>query len=129
MDDQVKQHLMSYLDKLESAVQKGADIAAEQLPLALQEYIAYCRIDSTVGLATALIFLSGGLLMTRKGVKGLPEMMERDSSSPVPLVFSLVGAILAFGGLIAASANYSVCIKSWVAPRVLLLEKVNELRK
>ena len=27
MDEQVKQHLISYLDKLEAAVQKGADIA------------------------------------------------------------------------------------------------------
>lgn len=41
MNPEIQQHLISYLDKLEVLAKQGADFAADQIPLVLQEYILY----------------------------------------------------------------------------------------
>lgn len=126
MDEQVKQHLITYLDKLEAAVQKGADIAAEQLPLALQEYIAYCRIASTWDLiACGLAGLVGLWFMF--SAQRLNTKVKIDLAATAWCF--IVGFLLMLGGGVFFLGNVKHCIKAWVAPRALLLEKVNELRK
>jgi len=121
VDEQVKQHLISYLDKLEAAVQKGADIAAEQLPLALQEYIAYCRIDSTISVIFAALVFVVSAYGLKKAVAA--EKADKYPFSPLPLFGIVFSAVALVGSLVAFSTNYPVCIKAWVAPAFSPLKK------
>lgn len=128
MNPEIQQHLISYLDKLEVLAKQGADFAADQIPLVLQEYILYRQLSTTVSLIGSLLLLTLALIVLRTGYKAL--LQDEHCRNPERWVpFLIVGIVGCIFSPIGVASYVDPCIKVWTAPRVVLIEKLNELRK
>lgn len=128
MDPEVQQYLISYLDKLEVLAKQGADFAADQIPLVLQEYILYQRLSTTVSLVSSLLILISALIVLRTGYKAM--LKDESVSNPERWVpFLIVGIMSCILCPFLVHGSVDPCLKVWTAPRVVLIEKLNELRK
>lgn len=128
MNPEIQQHLISYIDKLEGLAKQGADFAADQIPLVLQEYILYQQLSTTVSLVGSLLLFISALIVLRTGYKALLQDEHlRNPARWMPFLF--VGVLGCIFFPIGILSSVDPCIKVWTAPRVVLIEKLNELRK
>lgn len=127
MDEELKKAIADMLGDIRNAVSAGGDFVLEQAPLVVQEYVEYIRIVSTMQVACGVIGLVAILLayrywwwpFTEKAFDGDDLFGSR-----------VVGGLVAFGLSIACVigiCRVDTCIMAWVAPRVLILEKMKEL--
>lgn len=124
MNEEVQSRLIMYLDKLEEFAKSGVDLAVDQIPQVLQEYVTHARTESTIGVVVGATFLVVALICAIKLTR-FDFSRPPNAKATVLLSGAVVGVMLSIPIL---SMNIQVCIKSWVAPRVLLLEKLNEMR-
>ncbi len=122
MNEELKAKLLTYLAHLEGAVKGTGDFVAEQAPLVVQEYVLYMRVTSTLGMILAGFFFAIVLLVLRWFAKASEKDLQGDAGSGA---FVIMLAALVFG-LFATTANISTCIKSYVAPRILVLDYIKE---
>lgn len=111
-------------------IREGADRvggwALEQAPLLAQEFI---RWEIWGNLIPTLIFLFiciVGILVTRSGVRYLAD--ERSNADQfMPRLFA--GVVLVIVGFINVMIYSGPALKAYVAPRVVIVEKIGELMK
>lgn len=129
MNDELKKALVDSLDLLKTGLEKGSDFMLEQAPMVVQEYITYIRITTTihVGLAVLLFFVMPYTLYKYAKFMDGPSRGET-----IEILFGIGGAAAHLAGLvlfITGLCNITTCVMSWVAPRVLILEKIAEIVK
>lgn len=136
MDEDLKKALLDTLNDARSAAEQGKNFVLEQAPLVVQEYIAYVRIESTIWLAVSLVWALVVAFSYWRWWRRGPKLFAYGCGEPSvhDVGFArFVGAMIAFLMLlpvaITVQVKASTCIKSWVAPRVLIIEKAADLIK
>lgn len=118
MNEELKAKLLTYLAHLEGAV-KGGDFVAEQAPLVVQEYVLYMRVYSTLGMLLAGLFFA----LVFSILRWLSKAPEKGDAGDAAFAFGCIFLVL---GILTTAANVSTCIKSYVAPRILVLDYIKE---
>lgn len=114
MDDQTKELLKQYLSKLLEATEKGIQWTAEQVPLVIQEKLAY---DFYQALFYTTVFLLLGIGCAYLTYKILTKW-DRHLDTPA-IVLTVPVAVV---GIIAACAWLDDVLKIAVVPRLYILE-------
>ncbi len=122
MNEELKAKLLTYLAHLEGAVKGTGDFVAEQAPLVVQEYVLYMRVSSTLGMLLAGLFFALVFSILR-WVSKAPEKDIKGDAGDAAFAF---GCIFLSLGILTAAGNISTCIKSYVAPRILVLDYIKE---
>lgn len=138
MDEDLKKALLDTLNDARSAAEQGKDFVLEQAPRVVQEYIAYMRIESTILSALLALWvvavLVAWVVVFRRGPYWSANATGESTPSAGDYAFVRgLGSFLAIcflimGGLLGGK-SVSTCIKAWVAPRVLIIEKAADLIK
>lgn len=129
MNEEAKKIALEYLQKLLQGLEKGVDFAGEQIPLVLQEIVAYGRFYSTICIVAAVIVLIVGAFIYKKIWNYSEDLVDGDKY-PIRIIGGFVFSIavgIPFFGLICN--NFDKFAKSWVAPRLYLIEYLHELVK
>ena len=131
MNEELKDRLVSYLDKLENVVEKTGDFASEQIPDVAQQYINWIIAENTIYAVMWLTMSIGTAYFARFFYKKLNEHGKVDASYQgseyIPVVLS---SIFIFALCLPCFINYSLhATKAIVAPKVVIVEKLAELAK
>lgn len=125
MEPTLEKTAIELLDWLKGAAETGGDFVQEQAPLLAQEIVAYERGLSTFHVI-ACVLITAMALVTLRMIK----WKEIGNDNPEG-IFSLVGVIVAALALVVVPlfGIYAAerCMKSWVAPRLVVIEKAAEL--
>lgn len=117
MNEQLQQSLSEIIE----GVRASKDFAIEQLPIVAQEYVSLCWWSAVLGLVLAGILLGVFVWLTRCSVEA-----ETDDDKVALVIMSLL--VLAPALIFGAGGTYGL-IKTSVAPRVVVLEKLEQLLK
>lgn len=132
MKDELQLKLVEILTAIQDTAGKAGDFAMEQLPDIAQSYVAYGRaitvyktvvlllVAVCLGLVSRWAYLNPWNTSTYSFER---ENKRSDSNYLVMFVPGVVGAVLAFVGLV--SFNWLV----WFAPKVWLLKEIAGLLK
>lgn len=128
MNDELRDRLMGYLKNMEKAVEGGADFVIQQAPLYVQEVISW---EIAYNCIWAIFWF--GIIIALPLVLGKPAKKLRGSGESDPRVFGWVITV-GMGFAIFCSTVISLSfagdgIKAYVAPRVVIVEKLAELNK
>ena len=127
INEEVKVKMLQYLESLESVMKSGTDFVADQMPLVLQEYIVYNRCYSTVVVVMSIIMIIIAYKMFDNGLK-LGSTNARDLEL-YAIAYIMFGAIFGIVSFIIFCHNFDTMLKSWAAPRLLVLTQISELVK
>lgn len=123
MNEEIKQKLITYLQHLESAVTSTGDFVAEQAPLVVQEYVLYSRVYSTIPVVIALVLMCTLAINIRWFIK---TDITKEGGEAETIVRGAIGFLCFLFGPITLSNNLDKCIKSWCAPRILVIDYIKE---
>lgn len=120
MDEQFKKILVQFLQLMLDGIQKGAEIAGQQIPLVLQEklrydFAAYCIWGGFWLLVIAVVWALAWLLIFKYSEVG------RDRKEAKAFMFP-AASIITFFALIFAVWELQYALEIWIAPRVYILE-------
>lgn len=107
------------LEFIEKTGEQTVDFAREQVPLVIQEVLEwgfYSHLINAVGCLFIVIFL---VIILKKTWKYLDD-------SPIVIVWG-AGVIICFALTCAMFHSGTTCVKIKVAPRLYLIESLNEL--
>jgi uncharacterized integral membrane protein len=128
MDQELKTKLMQYLETLEAKAADGMDFVASEAPLVAQEWLAFNFWTAMGGIAISVLLLViaviAGCVLRREFRK---DFDKRGPEVEVPAAFILLGAAVA-GCVVGGTQTYQL-IKVTTAPRIVILEKIQELTR
>ncbi len=132
MNDELKAKLLGYLAKLETAAGKVGECAGTEIPEPLKEYILWVTVEHTIyAVASAIPLLVWVCLQPqfRKWIEWAKKQPGED-----PEVFAQVTRfgllLLTLAVLFPVLLNHGpLAVKAYVAPRVVILEKLVSLTK
>jgi hypothetical protein len=116
MDEQTKTLLAEYLKKLLQAAESGASFAAEQIPLVVQEKLAFDFWSSVMWATVSAI----SMVLVWYGYYKLNVMAEWDEETTAPT--TVAAAFCTLPLLVVIFVNLSAIIKIQVAPRLYIVE-------
>jgi hypothetical protein len=129
MNDELKAKLLGYLAKLETAAGKVGEFAETEIPETLKEYIRWTIVEGTVYTVVSAIPLILWLYYLPSLKREYAEAKGDEAKGGVALLGlgTLIGSCML---LFLAYVNYgSLAVKAYVAPRVVILEKLVSLTK
>jgi hypothetical protein len=120
------------LEWLRSSTQSAGDFAITQAPLAAQEFIRWEIVGHGI---TAGLYLICGIAMLICGILGLrylmSDKMNWEKGPNGGFAVSAVGCILGFAAMVgvlpSGISEAKQSIKAYVAPRVVIIEKISDL--
>ena len=118
--------LLEYLERLEAGAERAGEFVMAEAPATAQEYLHWVFVDAAMDVVfccIALLATAAMFCIARKGreLAGAFEKGVLEILIVVMLFISLVPASILWGGV-------RNMVKVSVAPRVVLLEKLSELR-
>ena len=116
-------HTTDLLRWLHDAVGRGGDFVSEQTPLVIQEYVTYIRTTSTVPVLVGVILAMLVMFLWRVTYR----IHKTGTDVEAVQALLLLSVITTFFSAAFIGSSLDECVKAWVAPRVLVLEKVSEL--
>jgi hypothetical protein len=122
MDDELKQRLIKYLDKMEEAVDGGSDFILDQAPLVVQEYLLWQWWLHLLAMALSILVIVPCVLL---GVRLIRESYETDNEQTFGwgmLVIAISGCLL-----VPAIGEAFTFLKVAIAPRIVVMEYLAEL--
>ncbi len=136
MDDELKAKMLQYLESIEQGVQQAGDFAKAEIPAVASEYVHWYMFDSFISASVLLLISSlSAWLLFLSGKKAFSLLVSSPKKNNdfdffmLCLMTFLVSACVAvpcfINGLLQARQGY----KAAVAPRVIILEKIQELTK
>ena len=124
MNEDIKARITTYLDHLENTANNATAFAAEQVPLVIQEYLAWC-FYSSLFLTCCFGLLSLILLVACRVFWKKDKSVEEGAGGWV--VLSVWTGVAALGSAAIAVTHVYDLIRVIVAPRILILEYVTNL--
>lgn len=118
MNNELQEALTAFLTKSLDVVEKGVNMAGEQIPLVLQEIIQWEIWSSTIGFVIALI-ISVCLAIAGWFCSKRMRMIRDDFPFDLGAIVSFGGALLAFA---ISMGNLYHMIKALTAPRLVIIE-------
>lgn len=129
MNEEIKNRLIKYLDSLESIGKNFVDLGSQEIPLYIQELLNWMFWESFLYLVSSLIVI---LSLTMIGIKSGKFCQERwDNNDYIYPPPAIVYALFFFIVLILVPLpiiNFHTMVKVSIAPRVVLIEKLMEMR-
>lgn len=125
LNEDVKIKMLQYLNSLEVVMKSGTDFVADQMPLVLQEYIMYNRCYSTTAIVMSIVIAIIAYKSFNKGLRTISENAR--NTEPYMIAFILLGLIGGIAAFIIFCHNFDTMMKSWTAPRILVLEQISQL--
>jgi hypothetical protein len=119
INEEVKQKMIEYLQSFEAGIKKAGEFSAEQAPLVVQEFLRWeivCNGAFAVAAGMLLIVFLAAAIRYHFKVDGEEKVFVWLVAS-VPLVAFGIGF-----GTCAERAG-----KAWLAPRIVVLEKISTL--
>lgn len=128
MDEEIKQKLLQYLEGLESAVSEAGGFIQAELPLVVQELVAWVWWSNLVGAvfyaAVTAIIACLAFVVSRKIASVDEEDVENYFLSWIVFVAGVALSVLVSNGAV-------VCVKEMakaaVAPRVVVIDAIQKL--
>jgi len=128
LNEKLQDSATKILTWVEAGVEKGGDFVAEQTPLVAQEYITLMRFQSMFYCLLSVLALLCFATIIYKILRWYSANNGPEDRNGEPVVFSVFVCGIAQALFVAAfCSNFPTCLKAWVAPRVLLLEKLSDL--
>ena len=129
MNEELQQKLLDYLSALEQATAEAGGFLQSELPLVVHEIVAWVWWGSLLRLVFYAVVLTVLLLVVYFGSKRVAQasFADAENASWFLFVMGTILSILFFGT--GAMYNAQELVKASVAPRVVVIEKINELRK
>lgn len=119
INEEVKQKMIEYLQSFEAGIKKAGEFSAEQAPLVVQEFLRWEIVrNGAFAVATGLLMLVVLATAVRYHFK-----VEGEEKAFVWLFAAI--PLVAFGIGFGASAEKAG--KAWLAPRIVVLEKISTL--
>jgi hypothetical protein len=118
MDDQMKTTLAEYMKKMLTAIETGANFAADQIPLIVQEKLAFDFWWSMVWVVVAVIGFIFGIWLIRDGIK----LYKIDQHNDMVDGHFFGGLILLAAGSIIGLMNIYYVLKISLAPRLYIID-------
>jgi len=135
ISEETDKQLARALEGMMNTLSSGKEFVLEQSPLVCQEYVAYTMIEAIVVMAIQLVaVIALGVIILKSVKAGRKDKWEAMHNVLVVVFGTMAWAlicILAVAGTgskgIDGDAAYKRALKAKFAPRVLLLEKANEM--
>lgn len=119
--EEIKTAIVEYLKTFESGLKKAGDFSMEQVPLVVQEFLAWEFWGSvTVATMCCLVMVVIGFLH-KAGCK------ISDPSSEARVLTHVLSVTAWMGLAIGTTSELIDALKVSVAPRLVILEKISEL--
>jgi len=128
MNDEAKKVAVEYLQKLLAMLEKGADFAGEQIPLVLQEIVAYGQAYETFICVFSFLVMCIAPIFGWKWCKKYLSVCE-SGAEPAVLFVGLIPGIATIVALHLFFYNIDDCLKAWFAPRLYVIEYLHDLIK
>lgn len=128
MNEELQERLMGYLENVEKAVEGGTDFVMQQAPFYVQELIKWEIAWNAIwavfwlGIVVALPLCFGKL------IKKLREIPREDPMVWGWILTILMGIIM-FSSTVASLGLAGQSLKAYIAPRVVIMEKLSGLNK
>jgi heme/copper-type cytochrome/quinol oxidase subunit 2 len=119
MDEALKAQMVEFAKRLLDAAETGATFAAEQTPLLVQEWLRW-------ELASSLIYAGLAVVVIAACVYGCVRAVKMKNSDDAENMF-LACFVMGIVALVVAGINTHDAIKVWVAPRVVIVERIKGL--
>lgn len=129
MNEEMNNKLIEYLDSLGGVAKAAASFAGDNLPMVIQEFLAW-EFYSNIFIVI-LCILAGilGLCLGQAGLVNHNELVQQDKTTEdpsvvIPIVFGgmLLGVAVGIGSVSAYQAA-----KVKIAPRIVVLEKISDM--
>ncbi len=128
MDQELKTKLIQYLETLEAKAADGMDFVASEAPLVAQEWLAFRFWSSFVAVIAGIFLLS----LAGIALRITQQEMKKDDLEIRPEVLVPAGVMTLTGvvcGVSLIADNTYDLIKITTAPRIVILEKIQELTR
>jgi len=124
-------HTDTFLQWATESAKTVGSFAAEQAPLYIQEYLRWMLVQNIV---LAAGYIAAICAVVYFGKKWIPKAIKFETDELGAPVFSIVfGAFPALAGCVFMAvqvfATVNLALKVYIAPRVVLVEKMAELAK
>jgi len=125
MNDELQKRLLGYLSKVENGINDIVEFGSDQVPILVQEILAFSMIEAALYAAfkiiAAILILYGGNRLSK-------YILERskDGEHYIPLALSI---LLHAPFLFSAIGNILIALKVYFAPRLFMLEYIREIVK
>ena len=122
MNDELKKVLTDYLLRLLSAVEKGVEFTADQIPLVIQEKLTYDFWESALWATlfyTLTIISCGGLSISIRAAD------KRDWEDTLTIILVITFAVLSCAGIgwfLEGGEEVARMLKIHLAPKLYILE-------
>lgn len=117
----LKEKLVQYLKSLEDAAKSAGDFAVSELPEVVKEFIQWEIAGNLIPVSYGVLLIIATVIVFAKTYKPIC----RESAQPVFIVF----AAALIGGVMLCGHGIRGALKAYVAPRVVVLEKIIEMAK
>ena len=122
MNEQLQQALADILLTLKAGAEVGADVAARELPLLVQEYLTWGLWQHGMTAVGLFVLFCAAVWIARWGVLA---MRKNNWDAGFPML--MLGVVVGIAANVAAFDEVSKVIQVIVAPRVYLLEQLANL--
>lgn len=132
MDQELKNQLMKYLEKAESAADSAGNFVLEQAPDVIRQFLAWEFYSAVFFIVLSLLFmipLIWNLLWSIKVWKDSEKEGFNGTDSGLIAIWIALSFMSIFIPIIPISCNAYYATKVYVAPKVVLMEKAAELVK
>jgi len=129
INEESKKMALEYLQKLLNGLEQGVDFAKEQVPMVAWEIIAYGRALHTFTLIASIIWIIVIAVLYNKFWKYTEEFKFEADAVFSKVMGGLVAVVLCIPGFFNFASAVGPCLKSWVAPRLYLIEYLHTLAK
>jgi len=121
INEEIKQKMVEYLQTFEAGVKKAGEFSAEQAPLVVQEFLRWEIVcNGFFGVVMGVLLLAVFATAIRYHFK-----VDGEEKAFV-WIFAAI-PLVAFG--IAFGTCFERAGKAWIAPRIVVLEKISTLVK
>ncbi len=133
--DQLIETLKPYVEKLLQGIEKGAEMASQEIPEIIMQFVIYSAVSSWLWVILGLVFIIFNRRIRRAIVKlpmGEPsdticERVEDSWGSDAQIVYMISKIVFYIAGLIMFFNNIGIAIKATFLPKLFLVEKFIEL--
>lgn len=133
ISEESKKMALEYLQKLLTGLEQGVDFAKEQVPVVTWEIIAYGRALHTLTLVISICWVVLIVMIYKKWWKYSNTFLPPNFPSDAPIAAKGFGGVIAglisLPGFFNFTSAFGPCLKSWVAPRLYLIEYLHTLTK
>lgn len=125
MNDEIQKRLLGYLSKVENGINDIVEFGSDQVPILVQEVLAFAMIEAAL-CAACQIVAAILILYTGNNISDYILKITKDGEHCIPLALSV---IISVPFIFSAIGNLLIVLKVYFAPRLFMLEYIQEMVK